>query len=143
MPRAAAISTKPQSSARWRSDLSVPPPERGRYRRPSFAFLKEEREAPGGGNAMSINTHLPNRPPQGGKEQTEFGADVTTLAAKSDTIFAANRAFGSVTFSVKSVAGRTRRAELHEAGSLRVRCPGAPAAELEAVLINTAGGIAG
>lgn len=63
--------------------------------------------------------------------------------AKSETIFAANRAFGSVTFSVKSVAGRTRRAELHEAGSLRVRCPGAPAAELEAVLINTAGGIAG
>ena len=32
---------------------------------------------------------------------------------------------------------------MHEAGSLRVRCPGAPAAELEAVLINTAGGVAG
>ena len=92
---------------------------------------------------MSINTPLPNPPPQGGREQTEFCADVTTLAAKSETVFAANRAFGSVTFSVKSVAGRTRRAELHEAGSLRVRCPGAPAAELEAVLINTAGGIAG
>ena len=68
---------------------------------------------------------------------------MTTLAAKSETIFAANRAFGSVTFSVKSVGGNTRRAEVHEAGSLRVRCPGAPAAELEAVLINTAGGVAG
>jgi urease accessory protein len=68
---------------------------------------------------------------------------VTTLAAKSETIFAANRAFGSVAFSVKSVAGKTRRAEVHEAGSLRVRCPGAPAEELEAVLINTAGGVAG
>lgn len=68
---------------------------------------------------------------------------MTTVAAKSETIFAANRAFGSVTFSVKSVAGKTRRGEVHEAGSLRVRCPGAPAAELEAVLINTAGGIAG
>ncbi|MEA2879063.1 MAG: urease accessory protein [Hyphomicrobiales bacterium] len=68
---------------------------------------------------------------------------MTTLAAKSETIFAANRAFGSVAFSVKSVAGKTRRAEVHEAGSLRVRCPGAPAAELEAVLINTAGGVAG
>jgi len=68
---------------------------------------------------------------------------VTTLAAKSETIFAANRAFGSVTFSVKSVGGKTRRAEVHEAGSLRVRCPGSPAAELEAVLINTAGGVAG
>jgi urease accessory protein len=66
------------------------------------------------------------------------------LAAKSrDAIFAANRAVGSLTFSVKSVAGKTRRAHVDEAGSLRVRCPGAPAAELEAVLINTAGGIAG
>ena len=66
------------------------------------------------------------------------------LAAKSrDAIFAANRAVGSVTFSVKSVAGKTRRAQVHEAGSLRVRCPGSPAAELEALLINTAGGVAG
>jgi urease accessory protein len=72
-----------------------------------------------------------------------LGADVTTLAAKSETIFAANRAFGSVAFSVKSVAGKTRRAQVHEAGSLRVRCPGSPASELEAVLINTAGGVAG
>ena len=72
-----------------------------------------------------------------------LGADVTTLAAESETIFAANRAFGSVAFSVKSVAGKTRRAEVHEAGSLRVRCPGSPAAELEAVLINSAGGVAG
>jgi urease accessory protein len=72
------------------------------------------------------------------------GADVTgALAAKNDAIFAANRAVGSVAFSVKQVAGKTRRAEVHEAGSLRVRCPGSPAAELEAVLINTAGGIAG
>jgi urease accessory protein len=70
--------------------------------------------------------------------------DVTgALAAKSDAIFAANRAVGSVAFSVKQVAGKTRRAEVHEAGSLRVRCPGSPAAELEAVLINTAGGVAG
>jgi len=57
--------------------------------------------------------------------------------------FAANRALGSVTLSVKSVAGKTRRDAVHEAGSLRVRCPGAPAGELEAVLINTAGGVAG
>jgi urease accessory protein len=68
---------------------------------------------------------------------------MATVAAKSDDIFAANRAFGSVTLSVKSVAGKTRRDAVHEAGSLRVRCPGAPAAELEAVIINTAGGIAG
>jgi urease accessory protein len=64
-------------------------------------------------------------------------------AAKRDAIFAANRAVGSLSFSVKQVGGKTRRAHVHEAGSLRVRCPGAPAEELEAVLINTAGGVAG
>ena len=73
-----------------------------------------------------------------------LGADVAgAVAAKSDTIFAANRAVGSVALSVKYMAGKTRRAQVHEAGSLRVRCPGAPAQELEAVIINTAGGIAG
>jgi urease accessory protein len=72
------------------------------------------------------------------------GADVTgALAARSNSIFAANRAVGQVSFAVKQVAGKTRRAQVHEAGSLRVRCPGAPAAELEAILINTAGGVAG
>jgi urease accessory protein len=64
-------------------------------------------------------------------------------AAKSAAIFAANRAVGEVALAVKCVNGKTRRARVHEAGSLRVRCPGAPAAELEAVLINTAGGVAG
>jgi urease accessory protein len=68
---------------------------------------------------------------------------VIGAGAASDAIFAANRAVGSLAFSVKQVAGKTRRAMVHEAGSLRVRCPGAPAAELEAVLINTAGGVAG
>jgi urease accessory protein len=65
------------------------------------------------------------------------------MAAKRDDIFAANRAVGRVALSVKSAGGKTRRAEVHEAGSLRVRCPGAPGAGLEAVIINTAGGIAG
>src|SRR5436853_7216055 len=75
--------------------------------------------------------------------QRSTGADVTTMAAKRDDIFAANRAVGRVALSVKSVAGKTRRAHVDESGSLRVRCPGAPAEELEAILINTAGGIAG
>jgi urease accessory protein len=65
------------------------------------------------------------------------------MAAKREDIFAANRAVGRVALSVKSVGGRTRRSEVHEAGSLRVRCPGSPAEDLETVLINTAGGIAG
>ena len=68
---------------------------------------------------------------------------MTGALAESSSIFAANRAVGQVSFAVKRVGGKTRRARVHEAGSLRVRCPGAPAAELEAVLINTAGGVAG
>jgi len=77
-------------------------------------------------------------------KQDFAGVDVAgVVAAKSERIFAANRAHGSVVFSVKQAGGKTRRAGVHEAGSLRVRCPGAPAAELEAVLINSAGGIAG
>ena len=56
-------------------------------------------------------------------------------------IFAANRAFGRITFSAKASAGLTRRSHLREEGPLRLRCPGAPSAELEAVIVNTAGGV--
>jgi len=58
-------------------------------------------------------------------------------------IFAANRARGAVQFDVASVDGATRRRELHEAGSLRVRFPSPEGEGLSAVLVNTAGGIAG
>jgi urease accessory protein len=57
--------------------------------------------------------------------------------------FAANRAVGRIALAVAASAGATRRARLREEGSLRVRCPGPPAAELEAVIVNTAGGVAG
>ncbi len=57
--------------------------------------------------------------------------------------FAANRAVGKVALTVHARDGISRRARVHEHGSLRVRCPGPPAEELEAVLINTAGGMAG
>src|SRR5262249_38054607 len=45
--------------------------------------------------------------------------------------------------TVRASGGVTRRARVREEGSLRVRCPGPPADELEAVIVNTAGGIAG
>jgi urease accessory protein len=61
----------------------------------------------------------------------------------SEAVFAANRAHGRIALSVKALAGATRRARVHEAGALRVRCPGAPGGELEAVIVNTAGGMAG
>lgn len=64
-------------------------------------------------------------------------------ARRAREVFDANRAHGRIVFSTKSVGGKSRRDRVHESGSLRIRCPGAPSAELEAVLVNTAGGIAG
>jgi urease accessory protein len=66
-----------------------------------------------------------------------------TVLQTSNEIFAANRAVGRIALDVRSTAGATRRARVHEHGSLRVRCPGPPAAELEAVIVNSAGGMAG
>jgi urease accessory protein len=60
-----------------------------------------------------------------------------------DTIFAANRAIGRVTLNAKLAEGATRRGRVHEQGALRVRCPGPPAPELEAMIVNTSGGMAG
>jgi urease accessory protein len=65
----------------------------------------------------------------------------TTNAASA--IFAANRAQGAVAFDVHQVEGVTRRRELHESGSLRVRFPSPEAEGLSAVFVNTAGGVAG
>ena len=61
----------------------------------------------------------------------------------ASAIFAANRAQGSVRFDVHQVEGATRRRQLHESGSLRVRFPSPEAEGLSAVFVNTAGGIAG
>jgi urease accessory protein len=58
-------------------------------------------------------------------------------------IFAANRAMGRVSLNAKFAEGATRRGRVHEQGGLRVRCPGPPAPELEAMIVNTAGGMAG
>jgi len=61
----------------------------------------------------------------------------------TSTHFAQNRAVGSVEFGVRSTDGRTRRGLVREAGSLRVRFPSPETDALSAVLINTAGGVAG
>jgi urease accessory protein len=62
---------------------------------------------------------------------------------ESSEVFAANRAVGSVAFDVALLDGVTRRRQLHESGSLRVRFPSPEAQGLSAVFVNTAGGIAG
>jgi len=61
----------------------------------------------------------------------------------ASAVFAANRARGVVRFDVALRDGITRRGVLHESGSLRVRFPSPEDAGLSAVLVNTAGGIAG
>jgi urease accessory protein len=68
---------------------------------------------------------------------------VRAATVSKSEIFAANRAVGRIGVSVRARAGSTLRAHVVEEGSLRVRFPGSPARELEAVIVNTAGGIAG
>jgi urease accessory protein len=59
-------------------------------------------------------------------------------------IFAGNRAVGRVAFTVTAGPGGSRRGRVHEAGSLRVRFPnGNSQAALEAVIVNTGGGMTG
>ena len=57
--------------------------------------------------------------------------------------FARNRAIGRIALDVKAIGGKTRRARVYEDGSLRVRFPTSRTERCEAVLVNTAGGMAG
>src|SRR5262249_6165235 len=77
------------------------------------------------------------------RSSAPWRSSVTQAAAELADTFAANRAVGRVALTVRASGGVTRRARVREEGSLRVRRPGPPADELEAVIVNTAGGIAG
>lgn len=66
-----------------------------------------------------------------------------TTAKDKAQIFAANRATGRIALSVAAEGGRTRRSKVHEAGSLRVRFPNVTTDALEAVIVNTGGGMTG
>jgi urease accessory protein len=68
---------------------------------------------------------------------------LTNTMSVTSAIFAANRAQGAVIFDVHQAEGVTRRRNLHESGSLRVRFPSPEAEGLSAVFVNTAGGVAG
>jgi urease accessory protein len=67
----------------------------------------------------------------------------TEITRANSATFAANRARGAVRFGVHLQDGVTRRGDLHESGSLRVRFPSPEAEGLSGVFVNTAGGIAG
>lgn len=58
-------------------------------------------------------------------------------------VFAANRAAGRIALSVAAEQGITRRRQVYEDGPLRVRFPNTDRGVLEAMLVNTAGGVAG
>jgi len=64
-------------------------------------------------------------------------------AADVEQTFVANRAHGRVALEVQVRNDATCRTRVGEEGSLRVRFPGQASAEMEAVTVNTAGGIAG
>jgi urease accessory protein len=67
-----------------------------------------------------------------------------SAAALQQETFAANRATGHIALSVSAAQGLSRRARVHEAGSLRVRFPNSHAGDaLDAVIVNTAGGMTG
>lgn len=68
---------------------------------------------------------------------------MTTALHNSATIFAANRATGTISLSLAAREGRTHRSRVHEDGSLRVRFPNVTADALEAVIVNTGGGMTG
>lgn len=58
-------------------------------------------------------------------------------------VFAANRSIGRIALSVAAHAGVTRRRQVYEDGPLRVRFPNSSGLALEAMIVNTGGGIAG
>lgn len=64
-------------------------------------------------------------------------------ARSARDVFAANRAAGRISLSVAADGPVTRRRRLYEDGPLRLRCPNGSGAALDAVIVNTAGGIAG
>jgi urease accessory protein len=65
-------------------------------------------------------------------------------APAQSEIFAGNRAIGAIALTVAAAAGGSRRQRVHEHGALRVRFPNVAGGDtLEAVVLNTAGGMAG
>jgi urease accessory protein len=67
-----------------------------------------------------------------------------SASAAANDVFAANRARGRVSLAVAATQSGTVRRRVHESGALRLRFPNSrTGAPLEAVIINTAGGMTG
>lgn len=63
------------------------------------------------------------------------------MAAASSATFAANRVASRIALTIAADSGRSRRSRVYEDGALRVRFPNDD--HLQAIVVNTAGGIAG
>jgi len=68
---------------------------------------------------------------------------MSARAPQADETFAGNRAAGRIALTVAATAAGTRRVRVHEAGSLRVRFPNRTGRALDAVTVNSAGGMTG
>jgi urease accessory protein len=65
------------------------------------------------------------------------------ILANDRGVFAANRAVGRIALTVGAENGISRRVRVHEHGSLRVRFPNREGGALDAMIVNTAGGMTG
>ena len=68
---------------------------------------------------------------------------MSASASLRNEIFAGNRAVGRIEFAAAASSGVSRRTRVHEAGALRVRFPNGDGGALDAVIVNTAGGMTG
>jgi urease accessory protein len=70
--------------------------------------------------------------------------NLMSVGAANAEIFAANRAIGRISVAVATTPSGPVRGRLHESGSLRLRFPNSQTStSLDAVIVNTAGGMAG
>jgi len=73
-----------------------------------------------------------------------WGGNLLAGTPAQNEIFAGNRAIGRIALSVAAGAADCRRQRVHEEGALRVRFPNSADRDLlEAVVVNTAGGMTG
>jgi len=73
-----------------------------------------------------------------------WGGNLLAGTPAQNEIFAGNRAIGRIALSVAAGADGSRRQRVHEEGALRVRFPHTANRDvLEAVVVNTAGGMTG
>lgn len=67
----------------------------------------------------------------------------TAQKTAQDNVFAGNRSAGRIALAVAAEGAVTRRQQVYEDGPLRIRFPNSGVRGLEAMIVNTAGGVAG